>query len=165
MSIDMDARMRLHHWLVAQEGCPYLWNHDGERVDIGGGVRRPAYDCSGLVCRAILEMGGPDWRSTYNCQRLFDELKPVETEDELFPFDLAFYGASHKHVTHVMFAWGDGRTFGACGGNRDTVDVETARKKGAAVKFRASVLYRPDFLAYRRFPLRGEEEVVLETGA
>jgi hypothetical protein len=48
---------------------------------------------------------------------------------------------------------GDGRVFGACGGNSDTTSIEIAMKQGARVRYRTRRDYRPDFICYLRMPL------------
>jgi murein DD-endopeptidase len=120
------------------EGKPYVWGAKGP----------DAFDCSGLVTWALHECGGPDWRNSHNSARLFAELAPVEKPQE---GDLAFYGQPGR-VTHVMVCWGDGRVYGACGGDSTTTSVEMAKLRKAKVQYRAKADYRPGFLGFRRLP-------------
>lgn len=120
---------------LRKEGSPYVWCGDG-----------PTYfDCSGLVCWCLLQVGGPDWRSKHNSHSLWNTLPETDAPR---PGDLCFYGRP-AHPTHVMIWWGDGRVYGACGGNSDVTSPELAQARGARVRFRQAVGYRPDFLGYR----------------
>lgn len=143
-------------WVQKQEerGTPYCWP-DARNGYSGKGLHSPqepdSLDCSGTVTCGLFNAtkGALDWRSDHNAARLFLELKPTGTPK---PGDLCFYGPPGR-ITHVMTWVGDGRVVGACGGNRDTLSVEIARKVGARVKYRASHLYRPDFAGYRELPV------------
>lgn len=126
--IFLDAALRL-------EGQPYLWCGKGPT----------AFDCSGLATWCLRAAGGPDWRTTHNAQRLWDGLPGVPKPA---PGDLVFYGRLDR-VVHVMVWWGDGRVFGACGGDRGTTSLELAAARGARVRFRRSAEYRVDVLGYR----------------
>jgi murein DD-endopeptidase len=123
------------------EGLPYVWAADGPH----------AFDCSGLVCYCLAEVGGPDWRATHRCQTLWEALPPTR---EPQPGDLALYGTP-GHATHVMLVVGDGRVYGACGGDSTTTSPELALQRGARVRYRLKVEYRhgrdgrSDFLGYR----------------
>lgn len=119
----------------ALEGLPYVWGAKGP----------DRFDCSGLVTFLLWRMPAVDWRDTHNCHALWNVLPETK---EPKPMDLAFYGRP-AHPSHVLLVWGDGRVFGACGGNSSTRDVETAQRIHAAVKFRPKVEYRPDLLGYR----------------
>jgi hypothetical protein len=134
-----DERIRLHDWLLEQLGKPYLWAAKG----------MDAFDCSGLATCGLLAMGCPDWRQTHNSSKLWAVLPPTR---EPMPMDLSFYGPPGL-VTHVMFVWGDGRVYGACGGGRLTTTLAIAHVVGAKVRFRSRVDYRPDHKGFRRIPL------------
>ena len=139
----MLTRLAFLDEILKKEGCPYIWAAKGP----------DKFDCSGLITWAIRECGGPDWRfSNGSSAHLFDKLKPTDDPE---PGDLIFYGPPHK-VTHVMVYWGDGRCYGATGGDSTTVSVEMANRRGARVRFRAKVKYRPDFRGFRRLPIREE---------
>lgn len=135
----MMTRLMLHDWLVEQEGRYYLWGSKGP----------DNFDCSGLVTCGLLAMGLPDWRATHSSARLYSVLDDTM---EPLPMDLAFYGPP-SGITHVMFVWGDGRVYGACGGNSGTLTLQVAREQKAKVQFRHKVLYRPGFRGFRRIPL------------
>lgn len=143
-----DARIQMHDWLVQQEWLPYVYDAKGECHADPAGKQVACYDCSGLVTCALFHAGGPDWRKTHGAAGLFDALEHVE---EPLPMDIAAYGAP-GHVDHVMVVWGDGRVYGASGGNSYTTSVELALARKACVHFKDSVAYRPDFRAYLRLP-------------
>ncbi len=48
-----------------------------------------------------------------------------------------------------MVAWGDGRVYGACGGNSDVTSPEIAEAKSAMVQFHKCIPYRHDLLGFR----------------
>lgn len=123
-------------WALQQEGKPYRWNADGP----------DAFDCSGLICYGVYLIGGPDWRATHNCKRLWAELEPTTAP---LPGDLVFYGPKGA-PNHVMIYTGDGRVYGACGGNSDTTTLEIALEKKAKVRYCSRIHYRPDFLGFRK---------------
>lgn len=126
------------------EGKPYQWNAKGPL----------AFDCSGLVTWCLLQAGGPDLRATHNCEVLWGALEPlaaISTGD----IALAFYGSPGR-VEHVMIAVPDGRAYGACGGNRDTLTLQDAVRDRACVQFRRTVTYRPGLLGFRSLRYRVE---------
>ena len=112
------------------EGKPYVYGTDGPDT----------FDCSGVVAYCLLHAAGLDWRKTWWADRMREKLPPTVTPA---PGDLALYPG------HVMLVWGDGRVFGACGGDSTTTSIERALKRAARVRFRRTVDYRPDFLGYR----------------
>jgi hypothetical protein len=126
---------------VIEEGKLYRW----------GGKGPDSWDCSGLVTGPIFRAGGPDWRNTHHSQALFDLLRP---ENAPQAGRLAFYGSSQRGVSHVMWCVGDGRVYGACGGDSSVTTPELARDRGAKAMFRLRVEYRADFLGYRSLQLR-----------
>lgn len=127
---------------LALEGRPYQWNGKGPF----------AFDCSGLVTWAIWRAGGPDLRVDHNCKKLWAELEPLAA---IQPGDiaLAFYGPPER-VEHVMITVGDGRVFGACGGNSHTLTLEDAERDHARVQFRRTVTYRPGLQGFRSLSYR-----------
>ena len=136
--VDVEKFKRL---ALEQEGKPYIWGAKGGTC----------FDCSGLVTWAIREAGGPDWRMDHNCRALWKKLERTGTPqgDEVA---LVFYGPPNA-PNHVMLALGDGRVFGACGGNRDTVNLLTAARMGAKVRYRPVANYRHDLLGFCRLAL------------
>lgn len=133
----MSRRIAFIDEALKLQDSPYVWNSDGPRT----------FDCSGLVNYCLLLVGGPDWRATHNCARFWKDLPATETPK---PGDLVLYGRA-EHPTHVMIYWGGNpaRVYGASGGNSDTLTVELAQKRGARVRFKTSVDYRPDRLGFR----------------
>jgi murein DD-endopeptidase len=139
---------RFLFYAFSKEGCSYLWDGKGPNT----------FDCSGLITWALKAAGGPDWRYTHNAQVLADVLEPCET---MLPGEVlvAFYGKDWDHVGHVMVVVGDGRVYGACGGDSrcTTVEKSAARQGGGArVRFRGTPDYRPerDLLGFRRLQYR-----------
>lgn len=135
----MSRRLAFLDEALRLEGRPYLWCGKGPE----------AFDCSGLVTWCLWRAGGPDLRATHNTTRLYAEL-PVVVAPK--PGDLAVYGRLRLDGAlgsgHVMLWWGDGRVYGACGGDRSTTSLELAAARGARVRFRRSHRYRVDFLAF-----------------
>lgn len=134
-------------------GLPYCWptkenNYSGKGFDWS--IYPDSRDCSGLVTSSIKAAGGKDIRGTHNAQKLCDMLKDTKTPEA---GDLVFYGYGRNMVTHVMIYWGDGRVFGASGGNSHTTSPELAKKAGAMVRFRSKPDYRPDVLCVKRLVL------------
>jgi cell wall-associated NlpC family hydrolase len=97
---------------VRKVGLPYLWGKSGPE----------GYDCSGLVKGILIEVGGPDHRTDWNSQRMFDVLAPVPPGRVGVPC-LAFFGADSKSIHHVGIAL-DGDIHGwfleAAGGDQTT---------------------------------------------
>lgn len=130
----MPSRFAFLDTILNKEGAPYIWAAKGPDT----------FDCSGLVTWGIQEVGGEDLRPYHNAARLFAELEPTDQPE---PGDLCFYGPPGR-INHVMVFVGDGRVYGAAGGNSST----KTPTKGAKVQFRPKVRYRPDFRGYRRLP-------------
>jgi hypothetical protein len=65
-------------------GFPVLWGQKGP----------DAFDCSGLVTRSLLDVGGPDLTQLENAQALHDHTRALgaEPSDIQLPGDLVFYG-------------------------------------------------------------------------
>lgn len=150
----MSERAAFLAWVQARLGTPYCWPHASNGFT-GKGLRNPAnpdaLDCSGTVTCGLYNATSKriDWRATHNAHRLFTLL---EATTDPKPGDLVFYGR-RGYSSHVMVWVGDGRVIGASGGNSDTLTREVAQRQGACVKYRKSVDYRPDRLAYRALPL------------
>lgn len=145
-SVDPE-RIKLMDWLLAQKGKLYVWNADGPDY----------FDCSGLVAGAMFVLGLGDVRKTYRSVEMFAKFEPVAFKLAK-PGDLVFYG-SPERVSHVDFLWGDGRVFGAGGGDETTTTPELAmRRRGACVRFKAHHLYRPGLRGFRKFPFPPSKE-------
>lgn len=137
-------RARFVAAVLEQMHAPYLWGAKGRVVRPG--LR--AFDCSGLVTWAFLQVGGPDWRIHHNTDRLLAECAPTET---LQPGTLILYGPKGD-ASHVMVHVGGGVVVGASGGGSRTLTLADAEGSGARVKAFASVDYRPDRIAFRELP-------------
>lgn len=135
----------------AQGGKPYVYGSKGPDT----------FDCSGLVTWVIHELGGPDWRDTHNAQKLYDILAPAVGWAKDGEILLAFYSPARggSHIEHVMISVGDGRAFGACGGDSTTLTVEEAHRVDAKVRFRDSVAYRQRLAGLRYLVLAEESHV------
>lgn len=137
------AQVKIH------EGKTYLYSFKGPLF----------FDCSGLVTYGVLKAGGPDLRDWHNCQRLWENLVPLE-QPKPGQVALVFYGAPTDHgphASHVMVVVGDGSVYGACGGDSSTVTVELARRRKAMVRYRPSATYRPGLLGYRLLEYRDDK--------
>ncbi len=154
------TREALGEWLTHQLGKPYVWGGKGEVHVLGGTIRTECFDCSGLVTAGLMAIGFPkncpkcglDMKGWHNCRKLFTEFSKLSEPGKPRSLDLAFYGMDEDSVDHVMFVWGDGKVLGACGGNSNCIDPMSSLRKGAKVRFRDSVNYRPDFRGYRELP-------------
>jgi len=137
----MNAPQRLAFikWLLDQRDKPYLW---------GGKHGDPGYDCSGLVTAGYFVLGLPDWRETHSAKGLFDALPKTDWPRA---GDVCFYGHPTKHV---MVYWGNGRIYGAHGGDSSTTTLEEAIRRGAKVSFVPDVYYRLDFTGYGASPFK-----------
>lgn len=150
------SRIDLLAWCLKHEGAPYTWGAKGD-LHPNGKISVPCFDCSGFVTAGITACGLPSichkcnlgLRSFHGAQRIMDEWEPTTTPHAL---DVALYGRP-GHANHVMFVWGDGRVYGASGGNSSTTSPQVAARIGACVKFKPSAGYRPDLLGYRVNPL------------
>lgn len=144
----MSKRLAFLDIALAQEGKPYVYGSDGPNT----------FDCSGLVAFCLLQVAGVDWRKSHWADRMYQQLPATLSPS---PGDLVFYGTrvpAGVTASHVMIVWGDGRCFGACGGDRTTLTVEEALTRSARVRFRRGLDYRPDFLGYRSLAQFFDEE-------
>lgn len=147
---------KFYEWCLKQEGCPYVWPTAENKYSgkgLAGALFPDSFDCSGLVTAAMHAVGGPDWRADHNCNAIF-----AATEDTKEPEkgDFVLYGVGRNMLTHIMIWAGDGRVFGSSGGNHYTVSPVLAMKIGARVRFHGSHLYRPDFVGFKKNPLRSK---------
>lgn len=135
-------------FILAQNGKPYLYGHSGP----------DSFDCSGLVKAGIKFAGGPDLhRLGWNARNLYDRLKSVK-DPAARQICLSFYGSETSEHLHVMTVTGDGRVFGASGGDHTTTTLSEAMRVGARVRYRPAVRYRQpdDFLGYRLLELKDD---------
>jgi len=132
------SRSRFCQLAVSKLGSVVLWNHDGPSL----------FDCSGLVCWSLREVGGRDMSTTHNAQRLYDETTAVSSPS---PGDLCFYGLDARHVIHVAIWVARGRVVSADGATSRVLDVKAARANlSARVRMHPAPEYRRDFLSVRR---------------
>lgn len=137
--------------LVDQMGLPYLW--DGKGLP---GEPYRGRDCSGCVTSALFEAGGPDWRASHNCQRLWAEL-PAPLDGFTQVGDLALYGTPDR-IHHVMALLydddngGDLVVIGSAGGDHTTTTQAEALRRGARVQVWGSHLDMNDFAGFRTIP-------------
>jgi len=143
----MSRRLDFIAWCLQQEGKPYVWDSKGPDT----------FDCSGLVTAGYLAVGLPDWRATHSSALLWSELPEIHY---LQVGDLCFWD---DPIDHVMVWWGDGRCFGASGGNKTTDSVMKAAQRGARVHFTHGIQYRPRFRGFRVSPFEQYEQLKLTT--
>ena len=153
MSLAADAILRRDFVVeaLAHLGAPVLWGAKGPDV----------FDCSGLVTWCLARVGGPDWKTTHNTDRLWAEC-PLGNDHQ--PGDLAFWyskaedAAAKGDVEHVAICLAGGHILTADGATSHIMSLEGAKASGARVRVRETVHYRPRFAGYRRFPLEVDED-------
>lgn len=130
------AREAFVAWCRAQLGKPVLWGQ---------------LDCSELVARGILAVGGPDMRATHTAQRMHDETPDLVTSQSPAPLDgdLMFYGLDAAHVVHVAIWFDGGRVLSADGATRRIKTLAEAEKAGARVRIHDAP-WRSDFRSVHR---------------
>lgn len=149
----MNTRDIIKHAL-AYVGAPYVWRGKGLELWDAAGPKShhwgfPVFDCSGFVCAAYLEAGGPDLRFTHATQTMFDEF-PHRSTDALEFGLLKLYGSGPKTITHVALSLGNGLVLEAAGGDATTTSPSVAKARGACV--RVGFDGRHDFLGWRCWP-------------
>lgn len=147
LTVTESPRERFLRAVTSMVDVPYAW---------GGKSPGRGLDCSGLVTLGLYLAGGPDFRATHDCDRLWNLCEPL-AEADARPGDLAFYGRRLRDgrldCTHVMVLLAGGRVWGASGGDSTTTTREAALARGARVKAKPLIRYRSDFLGLRRLPL------------
>lgn len=141
----------------ASVGLLYKW---GGNVPADGGM-----DCSGFVQWLYAQAGIAPWATEYpnrldlTAAGIFDQLDAVPREEHVLPADLAFYGsASRGKIVHVVVVTaiapgGEVRELvGASRGFRGLADLNLAQREARRVRTFNSVVYRNDFVAFRRCP-------------
>jgi len=137
--------------LLRLMGVPYIY----------GGRNTNGVDCWGLIALAYKEAGGSVRLIAWWTDVAWNTLGKLDSEAELQPGDLAFYGgAGPKDVAHVMVCLSNGLVMGASGGDSTTKTIPEALRVGAKVKvFESLTAYnkqRGDFRGFRRLAFRGE---------
>ncbi len=140
-----DMREHIMNLALKLVGCPYRW---------GGANPWVGFDCSGFVLWVYQVFGllpSGDWTA----QKLYDLLREgvLSTGAEPQPGDLVFYGDAPNKITHVMMYVGGGLAVGASGGDRTTLTLEEARRRGAMVKVKP-LSYRNDMHRVVRAPVK-----------
>ena len=140
------ARQRFVQWALDQVGRPALWGAKG--IDPRSG--QVAFDCSGLVTRALKEVGGPDLTLVDNAQHLFNETLPLPSSMEALPGDLLFFGMTPETVVHVGIVLAGGHALDAAGATSSITDIHEAVRAGATVRTHSSLQYRSHLLGAHR---------------
>lgn len=115
------------------------------RPYVMGGVGRPAFDCSGYVCRVFAESGYAIPRVSRDQARA-GEAVPL---DALEPGDLLFFAAEGEPISHVGLYLGDGEIIHASSG------------RGQVTVARLSAQWFQDHLVEARRVLGGERDAGL----
>jgi cell wall-associated NlpC family hydrolase len=123
--------------LTSNLGVPYKW---------GGENPLTGFDCSGLVQWALKSVG-LDPPGDQTAQALYDHFRDTGNHSpRSWTGALVVYGKDHKSVTHVAVMLNAFQVIECGGGGSDTVDLETAARKGACVRIR-HLSARKDILA------------------
>ena len=148
----MSARQKFITAVIEQLGKPVLM----------GAVAPDAFDCSELVAWGVKQAGGKNQSGTHTAQRYHDETRKLLDIETPEPGDLGFYGADGSHVVHVVIYLAGGHVLSADGATRAIVDLETAKKKGAAVRLHQNAGYYKSapFLGWHRNTFVDELDLV-----
>lgn len=119
-------------------GAPYI---------IGG--NGPHFDCSGLVCEVLKAFGVLGPKEDLDCDALWTRFKPLECAPS--PGAIAFFGKTQHDVTHVAIVSYERWMVEAGGGDRTTLSVSDALKRGAMVRERL-IGARSDLLTFAMPP-------------
>ena len=122
-------RLEFVGYLRSKVGDPYRWGGNGPHL----------YDCSGLMCDGLQQIGvlSSDMTSQ-NLYKHFTTLGYPDVPLPRVPGQLAFYGNEIDSITHVMAVletWQDEQTIlvGARGGDATTTTLDEAYRRGAHV--------------------------------
>lgn len=106
------------------------------------------WDCSGLICGAILAAGGPDLRGSHNAQLLHDGCGELAVNVAATPGDLVFYGVpdgpERRRIVHVVMWLAGGHCISADGATWGVSTLEQARAARCKVRLHSTVHYRTD---------------------
>jgi cell wall-associated NlpC family hydrolase len=117
---------------------PYKW---------GGSNNHDGYDCSGFI-QELLSCIGKDPKGDQDAQSLYNYLSiSEEWEKKLDRGSILFFGKDIKDITHVAIALSNDLMLECGGGDRTTLSLIDALKKGAKVRVRP---IRKDLIAYVR---------------
>lgn len=130
------VRRQFMAWLLAQKGKTALMGAKGPN----------AFDCSGLFTCALLSVGGPNMRLTWNAQKLHDAAPKTASP---LPGDAIFYGQDANSVVHIAIWCANGWVISASGATHRISTIEAAEAAGASVRLHPRARYRPDFLCFR----------------
>lgn len=137
----MSARERFVEFVKAQMGIPVLWGQKGPG----------AYDCSGLVTRAILEAGGPDLTKTHNADRLANETRPLLETEKPIAGDLVFFDRDQNDIEeHVAVYVAEDEIIDAEGATPRIMTLAEAVKRNARVRTHGVLRYRSGFKGVHR---------------
>lgn len=123
----------------------YAWDHLGVPYIYGGNNRLQGMDCSGFVCEVLRSWGIIN--GDYSSQGLYvlfqgRGYKRTFTGE---PKAIAFYGRGPGSIKHVSFCLDSRRCLEAGGGDKSTLTLEDAKKRGACVRLRL-IKDRTDYL-------------------
>ena len=139
------------------EGEYYCWPTSENKYS-GKGFLYSIYintkDCSGTVTAGLYRASGGtvDLRPTHNANALMGLCAEVAS-DATRAGDLVFYGSGSR-ATHVMTVMGDGRVYGASGGDSRTVSPTIAKAMNATVRYQKDYKYRKDLIRFGRLPFK-----------
>lgn len=121
----MTSREILQIYALSMLGTHYRW---------GGDDPMSGYDCSGLVVELLVAIGMLPPGVDFTAQGLADKFKSHPPTRDLGA--LAFFGRSMNEVSHIGMLLTSVHMIEAGGGDRNTIDKESAAEKNAFVRVR-----------------------------
>jgi cell wall-associated NlpC family hydrolase len=104
-------------------------------------------DCSELVAECLRGVGGPDLRATHRAKDMARETRPLLPGEDVYPGDLAFFGADADHIIHVEILMAGGGTISADGATSKVTTLKQARaNESARVRYHDKPQHRRDYL-------------------